>query len=429
MSITYIKRIEGSTNNFVFLWSSDSTATCLGSNYILNQAANIAAINFSEASNPFQWFINDMVLLSASDGLSLCSINSTFTTLSLIASEVIPLPVSVTNGITAHATGGQTNAVVLTSQLNRVTTVASPGDSIALPVAAPGLSITVINNGANPMQVYGNPSNTDTINGQTSTVGVSQLPNSVVRYVSAVSGLWQSQDIIEGYADGNLPIHSFASGLTAHAGGMQTSALQLTAYYNNVTTVATAADSVKLPASVAGLEVIVSNSAASNAMQVFGLGTDTINSVAAATGVSQPAGTTMRYVCYSAGNWIANLVPASTNLMLLNAANALTGSGSISLVKGTGTEASNAVTVNNQAGVITTSSLTTAGGSSYAITFTNSFITSSSVVLLTIMGGTNTTENITLKATSGSGTSTLTIYNNTAATALNGTILIGFSVF
>ena len=119
---------------------------------------------------------------------------------------------------------------------------------------------------------------------------------------------------------------------------------------------------------------------------------------------------------------------AATNVMLLNAANVLTGSGSISLVKGTGTEAANAVTVNNQAGVITTSALTTAGGSSYAITWTNSFITASSVIMVSLMGGTNTTNNITLKVTVSSGTATLTIYNNTAATALNGTIIIGFLV-
>jgi hypothetical protein len=130
-----------------------------------------------------------------------------------------------------------------------------------------------------------------------------------------------------------------------------------------------------------------------------------------------------------ANGTLANSGILASNVMVLNAANALTGAGSISLVKGTGTEAANAVTVNNNAGVITTSSLTTAGGSSYAITWTNSFISASSVILLTLMGGTNTTENITLKATAGSGTSTLTIYNNTAATALNGTIIIGFAVF
>jgi hypothetical protein len=96
--------------------------------------------------------------------------------------------------------------------------------------------------------------------------------------------------------------------------------------------------------------------------------------------------------------------------------------------KANGTEAANAVTASGTSGVITTSGLTTAGGASYAITWTNTFITTSSIIQLTIMGGTNTTQNVTLTATAGSGTSTLTIYNNTAATALNGTILIGYIV-
>ncbi len=96
--------------------------------------------------------------------------------------------------------------------------------------------------------------------------------------------------------------------------------------------------------------------------------------------------------------------------------------------KANGVEAANAVTASGTSGVITTSALTTAGAANYAITWTNTFIASTSIILLTIMGGTNTTENITLTVTPGSGTATLTIYNNTAATALNGTILIGYQV-
>jgi len=119
---------------------------------------------------------------------------------------------------------------------------------------------------------------------------------------------------------------------------------------------------------------------------------------------------------------------AVAELMQLNVVNTLTAPGQIILAKANGTEASNAVTASGNAGVITTSSLTTAGGGSYAITWTNTKITATSVILLSIMGGTNTTENITLKATAGSGSSTLTIYNNAAATALNGTILIGYAV-
>lgn len=96
--------------------------------------------------------------------------------------------------------------------------------------------------------------------------------------------------------------------------------------------------------------------------------------------------------------------------------------------KANGTEAANAVTASGTAGVITTSALTLAGAANYAITWTNTFITTASTILLTIMGGTNTVLNITLTATAGNGTSTLTIYNNTAATALNGTLFIGYMI-
>lgn len=119
---------------------------------------------------------------------------------------------------------------------------------------------------------------------------------------------------------------------------------------------------------------------------------------------------------------------AVSNVVSKIAANTFTGVGSIILPKVNGTEASNAVTASGVAGVITTSALTTAGGASYAITWTNTVMTATSVVLLTIAGGTNTTENVTLKIAPGAGSGTLTIYNNTAATALNGTILISYLV-
>jgi hypothetical protein len=95
--------------------------------------------------------------------------------------------------------------------------------------------------------------------------------------------------------------------------------------------------------------------------------------------------------------------------------------------KANGTEAANAVTASGTAGVITTSALTTASGSAYAITWTNTSIATSSVIILSLMGGTNTRNTIELMATAGNGTSTLTITNNNAA-ALNGTVIIGYLV-
>lgn len=89
---------------------------------------------------------------------------------------------------------------------------------------------------------------------------------------------------------------SAADGITAVAGGGQTNATLLSNTLNNVTTVATAADSVKLPLGQAGMWVLVRNSSAAS-MQVFGSGTDTINAVATATGVAQATATSALYFC------------------------------------------------------------------------------------------------------------------------------------
>lgn len=104
-------------------------------------------------------------------------------------------------------------------------------------------------------------------------------------------------------AAGGFAAGTAADALTAHAGGGQAAALLLTAGINRVATVASANDSVKLPVSAAGMTVIAINGAATNSMQVFGSGTDTINDVATATGVAQAAGKDASYHCPVAGKW------------------------------------------------------------------------------------------------------------------------------
>lgn len=103
--------------------------------------------------------------------------------------------------------------------------------------------------------------------------------------------------------------HAFELGsveddIIAHAGGGKASAYQLSCKVNRLATVATTADSVKLPASDVGMEVVVINDGA-NAAQVFGAGTDTIDGVATATGV--PLTNTKRAVfyCHAAGEWVS----------------------------------------------------------------------------------------------------------------------------
>lgn len=132
-----------------------------------------------------------------------------------------------------------------------------------------------------------------------------------------------------------------------------------------------------------------------------------------------------------ASNNLSDVASASTALANLGGL-ALAGgqmTGSILMDRGTATSTAGAATVNHQAGVITTESLTTAAAAAYAFTLTNSRITTASIVLLMLMGGTNTTRGLELRAIPGSGTATISIYNNNVAgTALNGTLIFGFLV-
>nr|MDA8260587.1 hypothetical protein [Betaproteobacteria bacterium] len=94
--------------------------------------------------------------------------------------------------------------------------------------------------------------------------------------------------------------------LTAHAGGGQANALVLRSdcAFHDVTTVATAADSVVLPYPHAGDIHFVKNSAAANAMQVYAVTPGTIDSTATGTGVQQLAGDGVLYFCVVDGNYI-----------------------------------------------------------------------------------------------------------------------------
>lgn len=108
---------------------------------------------------------------------------------------------------------------------------------------------------------------------------------------------------------GNLPLQAgdyfleaAQDNITAHAGGGQSAAFPITTQTARITTVATVGDSILLPPSTPGLEMLIINHGA-NAMQVYGTGTDQIDDQAAATGVSQMANSLVIYTCATAGNW------------------------------------------------------------------------------------------------------------------------------
>ena len=185
---------------------------------------------------------------------------------------------SASDSLVAHAGGGQSLALALTSEVNRVTTVATSGDSVALPLAVGGLTILVNNAGANPMQVYG--AGTDTINGVATATGVSQMPGSEVIYVCPSAGNWEANGLGTGYF-GSLETVSGQVGLTARAGGGQALGTAITAMTAQFSTVGTAGDSATLPLATglptgSVLSITVINNGA-NSMNVFAPSGSTMN--------------------------------------------------------------------------------------------------------------------------------------------------------
>lgn len=101
---------------------------------------------------------------------------------------------------------------------------------------------------------------------------------------------------------------SWMAGIVAHSGGTQAAAFGLTAFLNEIDTVAADNDSVKLPPAEPGTEVIINNNGA-HTLAVYGAGADTIaaqGSTAqqpAATGVTQTTGVSTNYICTTPGQW------------------------------------------------------------------------------------------------------------------------------
>jgi hypothetical protein len=100
-------------------------------------------------------------------------------------------------------------------------------------------------------------------------------------------------------------LKSVQNAMTAAAGGGQqaSGASLITAQHARVTTVATAADSVTLPAAKARKVVVVTNAAAANSMNVFPALGDAIDAGAVNISKAVAAGKTAVFYCAADGLW------------------------------------------------------------------------------------------------------------------------------
>jgi len=210
---------------------------------------------------------------------------------------------SAADNITAFAGGGQAGATMITTEVARITTVATAGDSVALPNAIAGLTLSLTNHGAKPMQVYGQAG--DVINDIASASGVSQMIGSEVIYFCPTNGKWYANGLGTGYS-GSFETQSPADGLVAHAGGGQDSALLITTMISRFTVVASVGDSAILPTGVAGMTLTIINASA-NSMNIFPDLGSTINAGSANAAYALAAGKTCQFVTTLAGAWHAML--------------------------------------------------------------------------------------------------------------------------
>jgi len=196
--------------------------------------------------------------------------------------------------VTANPGGGQANAALLGPDFNQVSVVAT--------IATSPIVVWVANPTTKSMQVYG--TGTDTINGVAAGTGVPQLGGSIIPYVADGVGTWVA-DVAIGFS-GGLPTVSSTNGIAATASGTQSTSVLLGSAINRVTTVTTTADSVLLPLSTAGMQLIVTN-ATSNSMGIFpGVG-DAVNALSANAVYALAAGKSAIFSCAVAGTWHAIL--------------------------------------------------------------------------------------------------------------------------
>jgi len=195
----------------------------------------------------------------------------------------------------------------IASAVNFLKTIASATD-VTLTIQAIGtdgnIDITIIPKGTGKFIISGSGG----LKTAAITLGETLLTptGEELNYVDGVTSAIQDQ--IDAKAPKAAPTftgnvkRSVQAGITAHAGGGQTDAIEITKDIVEISVCASAGDSVKLPAAVAGLVILVTNHGVA-AADVFPNTDDAINEAAANTAKSLGINASMLCIAYDATNW------------------------------------------------------------------------------------------------------------------------------
>jgi len=97
---------------------------------------------------------------------------------------------SVNPSLTAFATGGQGSAVLLDREMNKLTTVATAGDSVKLPPAQAGMVVHIKNRGANAADIF--PASGDFLDAALVNIAASLGVGAAITYRAIDGATWES---------------------------------------------------------------------------------------------------------------------------------------------------------------------------------------------------------------------------------------------
>lgn len=239
--------------------------------------------------------------------------------------EVYSTSATVTAGTNAQGQGA------LTSDINVITTAAASPSGVTLPTATTGRIVTIINKGANAINVY--PATGAYVDGLAINTSIQIPVGSSLQFIASSTTRWYSSATGDTGSGANvrqvapqLDAETYTTSATVSAAGtVQGDATALTSDYSVVTTAASGTG-VVLPTATTGRRVIVVNKGA-NALNIYPATGAAIDALGTNTALSLPvsgwlevnaSSTTQWYSTYNAYTATPAVATAAASLVTTN---------------------------------------------------------------------------------------------------------------
>lgn len=188
MTVSSIQRDWGTNPSIVRMETDEFIEDIVQTGWLATQQASIDKAN----KGGFTWKKGDAILLrypldqnnpTGQKAMTLVYVFDNFTSINPL-SPVYPNR----QGVVAAAGGGQTNATVLNIGINVVSTAATAGDSVKLPLDVSSQTVIIVNRGANSINVF--PQLGDRINNLAVNASFAVAAGTQVFFVGVDSTAW-----------------------------------------------------------------------------------------------------------------------------------------------------------------------------------------------------------------------------------------------